>query len=958
MPTSIFFNGKMISVPGSYSQVDASGLEQVGLGATGIIAVIGTAEGGIPVSALTSTDDFLFATTPEKARALFRSGDLKEVGDMLFAPSSDPNIPGGAIRVYFFKANPATQSTATFSNGSGDCLVLTSKDYGGFTGQINASIGAGTVKAGSKLVTLLLEDTTEANDNLGGDTIFNIKYAPPVPATISHIGMDGDITLPGGDAKITVVSSAGGDTTQTVTVYGTNDSSGLYQTETITLTGTAPVTSSLTYKATGPFGGVVAGTTTGSVTVKTVFSGLATIMTIAAGTNNSKGLITNQALYSTGTVSLVSSGISTKKVLVVGLDLAGAGQGEVVALTGTTAVASADSWSEVRLLVLGNVEAAQTVTLTPVAASTPGWQAMTAQVKAGGLITCLGSRAHRGMATGITPPGGNAAVTVVSDSAADTTQVVTIYGLTIAGVPQTENLTLAGLTPVAGTKIWLGSTGIFGAGVSAAAAGTITIKTAYAGTATIMTLTPAVTTKGLIAGQTMYAASKISFVSDSTDTKALILSGLGVTGAAQSEVVTLTNTTPVLSANIYTEVRVIVLGVVEAARTITITATAVQTAAAHNTMQKVADYFNARYLDSLGGFVLALVTPSLTMSPTNLDIQTSAVSVLSPANPAFLADLYAIINALNASSQLVTAAAASGAKDGAPSNTVTSVFLSGGSEGTASITDYQNALNWMKHIYVNTIVPLTGDPAVHQIVMSHCAYMCGIGRSERDAVCGAMNTALTNVPTKTEYKADVVNLNSRHTRLTGQAITRYDTNGTLTEFMPPFHAAIIAGMQAGAEVALPLTHKYANVISIRSDSTWNPVDDSEEMIQAGCLFMENVEGIGRRVVRNVTTYLSTNNLAYSEASVNQAVNFSCYNFRTNMEYAVGQKGFSGTINAAKGLAIGTLTALVDNAILVTYRSLAIEVIADVMEISIEIAPILPINFVKSIIHLVTLRQSA
>ena len=957
MPTSMFFNGRTISIPGSYSEIDASSLESVGLGATGIIAVIGTAEGGIPVSALTSPDDFLFATTPEKAKKLFRNGDLKEVVDMLFAPSKDPSIPGGAVKVYFFKVNRATQASATFSNGTGDCLVLTAKDYGGFTEQINVSIGAGTVKAGSKRVIVTLEDSIEANDNLGGDTYFNLKYVAPSPSTISHAGLDGDITLPGGNDKVTIESASGSDLSQTVTIYG-QSAAGAYQTETLTLNGTSPVLGSLTYLSTGAFGAVSNGTTAGTVVIKTNYSGTATIMTLASGAYKSKGLITNQALYTCGLVSLVSSGSSVKKVLVVGLDLAGADQGEVITLTGTASVMSSDSFSEVRLLILGNVEVAQTITLTPATTATSGWQTMTGQITTGGLVTCLGTRLHRGMATGITLPSGNAVVTMVSDSAVDTTQVVTLYGLNAAGVYQTEIFTLTGLTPITGTKTWLGATGVFGAKVVGTTAGTVTIKTAYAGTATILTMTPGVTTKGLIIGQTMYSASKFCFVSSGASTKTILLSGLSVTGAVQSEVISLTGTSPVLSANIYSEIRIVVLGVMEAAQTLTISATAVVTTAAHNTLQKVSDYFNARYVLGTGGFVFTMVTPLVTFDPANLDVQTSAVSILSPANPAFLADLYAIVGALNARSQLVTAVASVGAKDGAPTNTSVPVFLYGGSEGTASITDYQNALNWLKHTYVNTIVPLTADPAVHAILDAHIAYMCGIGRSERDGVVGAMNAGFTDVPTKIEFKAQVVNLNSRHIRVVGQAINRYNNAGTLTEFMPPFHAAVIAGMQAGAEVGLPLTHKYQNVLAIRSDSTWNPIDDSEEMINAGCLFSENVEGIGRRIVRNVTSYLTTNNIAYSEASVNQAVNYSAYNFRTNMEFAVGKKGFAGTINAGKGVAIGTLTMLVDNTILTAYRSLTIEVIADVMEVSVEIAPVLPINFVKNVIHLVTINQSA
>jgi hypothetical protein len=108
----------------------------------------------------------------------------------------------------------------------------------------------------------------------------------------------------------------------------------------------------------------------------------------------------------------------------------------------------------------------------------------------------------------------------------------------------------------------------------------------------------------------------------------------------------------------------------------------------------------------------------------------------------------------------------------------------------------------------------------------------------------------------------------------------------------------------------------------------------------------------------VTSHLSSNNIAFVEGSVNQAVNYATFNFRTNMEAAVGKKGFAGTINAAKGIAVNTLGLLVDATILVTWRSLGIELVVDVLEVSAEMAPVLPINFVKNTIHLVTVRQSA
>src|SRR3990167_9018708 len=165
-------------------------------------------------------------------------------------------------------------------------------------------------------------------------------------------------------------------------------------------------------------------------------------------------------------------------------------------------------------------------------------------------------------------------------------------------------------------------------------------------------------------------------------------------------------------------------------------------------------------------------------------------------------------------------------------------------------------------------------------------------------------------------------------------------------------------MQAGSGVGTPLTFKYANVLDIDQASSWNPLDDAEELIQGGLCFMERVDGAGHRVVRNVTTWLKDNNLAYTEASVNQAVNFAVYEFSTGMEAAVGKKGFSGTLASARNLATSKLNLLVQTGAIVAWRALSLTLSVDVLEVSVELAPIIPPNFVKSTIPLPTLRQAA
>jgi hypothetical protein len=213
--------------------------------------------------------------------------------------------------------------------------------------------------------------------------------------------------------------------------------------------------------------------------------------------------------------------------------------------------------------------------------------------------------------------------------------------------------------------------------------------------------------------------------------------------------------------------------------------------------------------------------------------------------------------------------------------------------------------------------------------------------------------------TLTDAKTAAVELNTRHARLLIQDVERFNTSGEREQFPPAFSACVIAGMQAGSGVGLPLTFKFANVLDVvGDDATYTLQDDANELIDSGLLVFEKVPGVGFRVLRNITTYLIDDNLAYTEASVNQAVNFAVYNLRTNLEAVVGQKAFAGTINAAVGIVVKSLNAMIDAGALVAWQNLTIEIEADVMTVDVEIAPVLPVNFVKTTVHLVTASFSA
>lgn len=769
-PTTIFFNGRLISVPGSYSEIDASGLESVGLAAAGVIACLGTAEGGKPYSAIDPADvagTAQVAQTDARARRFFRSGDLREASPMLFGPFADADVPAGAAQVVFVKVNPAAASAASFANGDGAALVLTSRDYGYFTTQIRAQIATGTTKG--KLVTLTHEATVEAFDDVGGDALASLIYAATTPA-----------------------------------------------------------------------------------------KGYTTVL----ATNNASGV----------TAAFTRGGL--------GLD------GDIT----------------------NPVTAGQVVEL-------------------------------------------------VSSSAGDTAVVVEVVGTSGTNTTQRQRVTLNGLTPVDTTGVW---NAVHGARiVSGTAAGTITLRNDGAGT-TITTLTAGAPTKGLDPCSDMAAVGALAYVADSASTARVTVVGLSATGAVQTETVVLNGTTPVAGTAIWSRIDYLALGGLAAARTLTISGTAVSAPVAGlGTLQRLADKFNAT-----PGWTLTLTTGQTELSPAALDYATS-VSVLSPAAASFTADLNAIVDVLNTSSSLVTAARGTPGT-GAPSNTTGEVFLAGGHEGsstpglegvpTATFGDWQAAIDLLTKVFKNSLVLLTSDPAVHAAGAAHCAYMAGVGRQECDLVVGLQNAGRTAPPTKAEIKTQVRALNSRHVTAWAQNIERYDTTGARRVFAPHFGAAVLAGGQAGCPVGTPLTAKIMNVLAVAQDASWNATDDAEELIQAGLCFARATTA-GRKVVRAVTTHLSTSNLAFVEKSVNHAVNYAVYNFRTAMERSVGRAGFVGSVAAADTEARSSLGLLVGVA-LVAWRSLSISLTLDVLEVGVEVAPVLPINFVKSTVHLVTVPQTA
>jgi hypothetical protein len=325
----------------------------------------------------------------------------------------------------------------------------------------------------------------------------------------------------------------------------------------------------------------------------------------------------------------------------------------------------------------------------------------------------------------------------------------------------------------------------------------------------------------------------------------------------------------------------------------------------------------------------------------------------------FYADLLAFINAINNLSQFFTAARASGASL-VPADTVGPIYASGGSEGVATITQWQEGFRLLKGRRVNTIVPLTRDPAVHALLLSHLITRAGPLRSEANGYVGLADASGLSLPLASVV-SEIQVLNTRHISAIPQEVKKYGVDdGVATWFPPYFLAALAAGMQAGSAIGEPLTKKIIFALDIRQNSGWSIEDDKDTLIDRGAMIAEKVDSKGIRWVRSVTTHLANNNLVFTEMSANESANQAVYDLRNALDEKIGDRGLASSAAIIKGLATAALSALKIDEIIADWKpsTLVVEQAGDIFPVSVEIAPVVPINFIPITVHLVPLSAVA
>lgn len=182
------------------------------------------------------------------------------------------------------------------------------------------------------------------------------------------------------------------------------------------------------------------------------------------------------------------------------------------------------------------------------------------------------------------------------------------------------------------------------------------------------------------------------------------------------------------------------------------------------------------------------------------------------------------------------------------------IFFTGGSDGTASNSDWADTLELMKKFRINHVLAATGDPAIHTMVDQHVRDMSGIEeKKNRSAGYGAElnKTVSTRID---EMKA----LNSQRSEYWFTPFRRPDilNNNEAKEFDPFYLAAMGAGIRFGNDVTISATFKQLNILGV--SETYDRPTKKQIIDAGGSIVGRDETGSGFSVIHNVTTYQGVN----------------------------------------------------------------------------------------------------
>lgn len=319
------------------------------------------------------------------------------------------------------------------------------------------------------------------------------------------------------------------------------------------------------------------------------------------------------------------------------------------------------------------------------------------------------------------------------------------------------------------------------------------------------------------------------------------------------------------------------------------------------------------------------------------------------------AHLQAAVDWLNSLGEGFVNATRPAAATSVPTN-LAFTYLTGGSDGNVTNNDWQACFSALQAQDVQWVVPVTSDSAIHAMADAHCAYMSGVGHSERRAFVGGA-TGLSSAQAASAAAA----INSDRTAYCYPGIYDYDAAGTLTLYAPYMTAALVAGGFAGINPGESMTNKPVRAQGLERDL--QTLTDTDYLIQAGVLCLQRTGTRGIRVVKAISSWLTDRRYNRVEISTGVAADYVARSVRNALEPFKGRKASPLILAEARTVVESTLDdlaraepiglgLLAGDTTNPPWKNVQTSISGDVLRVSFQCSPVIPVNYVLITISVV------
>jgi hypothetical protein len=217
------------------------------------------------------------------------------------------------------------------------------------------------------------------------------------------------------------------------------------------------------------------------------------------------------------------------------------------------------------------------------------------------------------------------------------------------------------------------------------------------------------------------------------------------------------------------------------------------------------------------------------------------------------------------------------------------VYFTGGSNGTASVMAYSDAIDILETEDVNMIATDTPDDAVHIMLRNHCINMNSTeGRKERSFfVGGDLGESVEDVMERARI------LGTKFGSIAYPGGYSYDVlDYSKKEFVSPvFYAAKLIGQEAALAINEPMTNKSVDFLAWEKDLKKG---DIVKLIKAGVTVGGKSQDNRIATIRSVTTHQG-NELQCCERSMMREAMYMARDLRNAYLSSIGKPGVDGSL---------------------------------------------------------------